>query len=87
MYDIGNRCDAYSASIYIPAKSELTATLQSVTRSQFFLENNFNYTNVSNFLIWYKSDFAKLMSKEIETLMAKILKLPTMSMEIFDTHS
>ena len=81
---IGNRCEAYSASIYIPAKSELMATLQSVTRSQFFLEYNINYTNVSNFLIWYKSEFAKLMNKEIETLKAKVLKLPTMSMEIFD---
>ena len=29
--DIGNGCKAYSASIYIPAKSKLTATLQSVT--------------------------------------------------------
>ena len=80
--DVG--CEAYSASIYIPAKSKLTATLQSVTRSQFFLEYNNNYTNVSNFLIWYKSDFAKLTNKEIETLKAKVLKLPTMSMEIFD---
>ena len=25
--DIGNGCEAYSASIYIPARSELTATL------------------------------------------------------------
>ena len=81
--DIGNGCKAYSASIYIPAKSELTATLQSVTRSQFFLEYNINYTNVSNFLIWYKLDFARLMNKEIETLKATVLKLPTMSMEIF----
>ena len=39
---------------------------------------------MSNFLIWYKSDFAKLMTKEIETLKAKMLKLPTMSMELFD---
>ena len=66
--DIGNACKAYSASIYIPAKPELMATLQSVTRSQFFLEYNNNYTNVSNFLIWYKSDFAKLTNKEIETM-------------------
>ena len=29
--DIGNGCKAYAASIYIPAKSELTATLQSIT--------------------------------------------------------
>ena len=45
---------------------------------------NFKYTNVSNFLIWHKSDFVKLMSKEIETLKAKMLELPTMSMELFD---
>ena len=39
--DIGNGCEAYSASIYIPAKSELMTTLQSVTQSQFFLDYNF----------------------------------------------
>ena len=82
--DIGNGCEAYSAGIYIPAKSELTEPLQSITRSQFFLKYNFHYTNVSNFLVWYKSDFAKLTSEGIKTLKAKVLKLPTMSMEIFD---
>ena len=81
--DIGNGCEAYSASIYILAKSELTATLQSITWSQFFLDYNFNYTNVSNF-IWHKSDFTKLTTREIETLKAKMLKLPTMSMDLFD---
>ena len=84
MVDIGNGCEAYSASIYIPTKSELTATLQSITRSQFFLDYNFNYTNVSNFLIWHKSDFATLTTNEIETLKTKMLKLPTMSMDIFN---
>ena len=81
--DIGNGCEAYSASIYIPAKSELTTTIQSVTRSQFFLDYNFNYTNMSNFLIWHKTNFATLTKDEIKTLKAKILKLPTMPMDIF----
>ena len=82
--DVGNGCNAYSAMIYILAKPELTTTLQSITRSQFFLEYNFNYTNVSNFLVWYKLDFAKLTNEEIKTLKTKVLKLPTMSMEMFD---
>ena len=81
--DIGNGCKAYSASIYIPAKSELTTTLQSVTRSQFFLDYNFNYTNMSNFLIWHKTNFATLTTDEIKTLKAKMLKLPIMPMDIF----
>ena len=81
--DVGNGCKAYSTSIYIPSKSELTATLQSITRFQFFLDYNFNYTNVSNFLIWYKSDFAKLTDAEIKILKAKVLQLPNMSMDMF----
>ena len=38
--DVGNGCEAYSTSIYISAKLELTSTLQSITRSQFFLDYN-----------------------------------------------
>ena len=75
---------AYSTSIYIPAKFELTATMQSLTRSQFFLDYNVNYTIVSNFVVWYETDFVNLTKKEIEALKAKVLKLPTMSMDIFD---
>ena len=82
--DIGNGCAAYSASIYIPAKLELTATIQLVTRSQFFLEYNLNYTNVTNFLVWYKTDFTNLTNKEIESMKTKVLKLLTMSMDIFN---
>ena len=68
--DIGNGCEAYPTSIYIPAKSELTATMQSLTRSQFFLEYNFQYTNVSNFVVWYQTDFATLNKEEITSLKA-----------------
>ena len=81
--DIDNGCEAYSASIYIPARSKLTTNLQSITQSQFFLDYNFNYTNVSNFLIWHKTNFATLTIDKIKTLKAKMLKLPTMSMDIF----
>ena len=38
--DIGNGCEAYSTSICIPAKTELTANMQTLTISQFFLDYN-----------------------------------------------
>ena len=82
--DIGNGCEAYSASIYIPAKSELTTTMQTMTRSQFFLDYNFNYTKVNNFLVWHNTNFATLTPEEVKTLKAKMLKLWTMSMDIFN---
>ena len=81
--DIGNGCKACSASIYIPAKSELTTTIQSITRTQFFLDYNFNYTDMSKFLIWHKTNFATLTLDEIKSLKAKMLKLPTMPMDLF----
>ena len=82
--DIGNGCEAYSTSIYIPAKSELTATMHSLTRSQFFLDYSFQYTNVSKFVAWYKTNFTILTKEEITSLKAKIMKVPTMSMDNFD---
>ena len=81
--NVGNGCEASSANIYMPAKSELTTTLQSITRSQFFLDFNFKYTKVSNFLALYNFKFAKWTETEIKTLKAKMLQLP-MSMGMFD---
>ena len=43
--NVGNGCEGFSANIYIPVKSELMATLQSIARSQFFLDFNLKYTN------------------------------------------
>ena len=40
--DVGNGCEAFFANIYIPAKSELTDTLQSITRSSSSLTLTFN---------------------------------------------
>ena len=74
----------FSLPVFTPAKSELTATLQSITRAQFFLDYNFNYTYVSNFLGWYNFNFAKLTEAEIKTLKNKILQLSPMSMDMFD---
>ena len=38
---------------------------------------------MSNFLIWHKTNFATLTTNEINTLKTKMLKSPTMSMDIF----
>ena len=39
---------------------------------------------MSNFLIWHKTNFATLTPDEIKTLKAKVLKLPNISMDIFN---
>ena len=57
--------------------------IQSITQSQFSLDYNFNYTNVSKFLIWHKTNFATQTPDESKSLKAKMLKLPTMPMDLF----
>ena len=50
--DIDNGCEAFSPTLYILAKSELTTTMQSLTRSQFFLQYNLQYVKMSSFVVF-----------------------------------
>ena len=70
--DIGNGCEAFSSTIYIPTKSELTATLQSGTRSMFFLNYNTKYSNILQYLIWLKISFSQLTPEETVKLKNKL---------------
>ena len=81
--DIGNGCEAFSSSLYIPAKSELTITMQSLTRSQFFLNYNFQYVKMSSFVVFHEMTFAQLTPEELANLQAKIQTLEPMNIKLF----
>ena len=55
-----------------------------ITRSQFFLDFNLKYTNISNFFVWYDFKFAELTEIDVKTLKYKILQLPPISMDMFE---
>ena len=82
--DIGNGCEAFSSTLYIPAKSELTTTMQSLTRSQFFLNYNFQYVKMSSFVVFREMTFAQLTPEELANLQAKIQTLEPMDMKLFN---
>ena len=82
--DIGNGCEASSSTIYIPAKSELTATMQSVMRSMFFLQYNLKYKNMSQYLVWLQISFATLTEDEKQTLQNKLKFVDSMPMQEFE---
>ena len=85
--DIRNGCKEFSSTIYIPAKSELTATLQSVNLSMFFLNYNTKYSNISQYLIWLKISFSKLTPEETNKLKNKLQLLSSMPMEEFEQEN
>ena len=82
--DIDNGCEAFSSSICIPAKLELTATMQSLTRSQFFLNYNFKYSKMSAFVVFCEMSFAQLTPEEITALQSKVDTLEPMNMALFN---
>ena len=82
--DIGNDCEAFSSTLYIPAKSELTTTMQSLTCSQFFLNYNFQYIKMSSFVVFHEMTFAQLTPEELVNLQAKIQTLEPMNMNLFN---
>ena len=81
--DIGNGCEAFSTNIYIPAKSELTATFQSVTHSQFFLKYNLKYKNLTSFVVFSAIKQYELTEKDKTELCSKVSMLEPMPMELF----
>ena len=82
--DIGNGCEAFSSTIYIPAKSELTTTMQALTMSQFFLDYNFKYAKMSSFVVYRGMTFAQLTLEEITELQSKVQTLEPMNMKLFN---
>ena len=82
--DIGNGGEALSSTLYIPAKSELTTTMQSLTHSQFFLNYNLQYVKMSSFVVFCAITFDQLTPEELTNLQAKIQTLEPMDMKIFN---
>ena len=82
--DVGNGCEAFSPTLYIPAKLELTATMQSLTRSQFFLQYNVQYTKMSSFVIFCEMTFEHLTPDELTDLRSKVQTLKPMDMQLFN---
>ena len=81
--DIGNGCEAFSPTLYILVKSELTATMQSLTHSQFFLQYNLQYVKMSSFVVFQEMTFEQLTTDKLVNLHGKIQTLEPMNMKLF----
>ena len=82
--DVGNGYEASSPNIYIPAKSELTTTLQSLPHSEFFQKFNLKYKNISTFVVFCNVNMATLTSDQVAKLKAKISHLKPMNIELLE---
>ena len=56
--------------------------MQSLTRSQFFLQYNFKYINISTFVVFQNLTMAKLTPEEKAQLKSKVKLLEPMNMDL-----
>ena len=53
--DVDNGCESYSSSIFIPAKSELTSTVDTTgSKDFFFIAFNAQFQNMTKYGIWFE---------------------------------
>ena len=81
--DIGNGCEGYAPNLYISAKTELTVTMMLSTQALFFLHFNFQYDNISKFLVLYNYSFYQLTPEDKKRLKSKLVQLPLLPIEEF----
>ena len=77
---IGNGCEGYSNTITIPAKSELTITMDIPERTTFYLTFNDQYQNISSYGIWAHIAYDQLTQEEIDGLGIKLSEFPPMTL-------
>ena len=77
---IGNGCEGYSNTITIPAKSELTSTINIPERTSFFLTFNDQYQNISCYGIWAHITYDQLTQEEIDEFGIKLSEFPPVTL-------
>ena len=58
--------------------------MQSLTRSQFFLDYNFKYAKMSSFVVYREMTFAQLATEEIAELQSKVQTVEPMNIKLFN---
>ena len=69
---IGNGCEGFSNTITIPAKSELTSTMDIPERKSFLSKFNDKYQKINTYGIWAHIKVEKLTPEEIDEFGIKL---------------
>ena len=79
---IGNGCEGYSPSMYIPAKSELSGTEEIESRKEYFLKFNYVYQPDELVGVWWQFRSKLMTIEEAKNFVEKVEPLGTMDYSI-----
>ena len=81
---IGNGCEGYSPSMYIPAKSELSGMEEIESRKEYFLKFNYIYQPDELVGVWWQFRSKLMTIKEAKNFVEKVEPLGTMDYSILN---
>ena len=73
---VGNGCEAYSNNLFIPAKSELTSTGNSLVRHNYFQKFNEEYQDINRYSLIEDLGIVQLTPNEIAKIPDRLMALP-----------
>ena len=74
---LGNGCEGYSPSMFLPAKTEITIQIQLEDRKDYFLQLNFVFTPDQYIGVWWQVRTRLMNKDQAKALVAQVEPLGT----------
>ena len=75
---LGNGCEGYSPSMFLPTKNEMTTHTQIESRKEYFLQFNYVYTPDKYIGLWWQFRMRMMTEKEARAFISQVAPLGTM---------
>ena len=75
---LGNGCEGYNPSMFLPAKNEMTTHAQIVSRKEYFLQFNYVYTPDRYIGLWWQFRTRLMSDKDARAFITQVAPLGTM---------
>ena len=75
---LGNGCEGYSPSMFLPAMNEMTTHAQLESRKEYFLQFNYVYTPDRYIGLWWQFRMKMMSKKETRAFITQVAMLGTM---------
>ena len=75
---LGNGCEGYSPSMFLPAKNEMTTHAQIESRKEYFLQFNYVYTPDRYIRLWWQFRTRLMSDEDAKAFITQVVPLGTM---------
>ena len=75
---LGNGCEGYSPSMFLPAKNEMTTHTQIESRKEYFFQFNYVYTPDRYIVLWWQFRTMLMSDEDVKAFITQVVPLGTM---------